>query len=326
MKPKQLFACACALACALAALAWTPAVAQRASSVESQLQSAGDRLQSVTEEYNQARLRRSALDTKLASAREQAAAAEGRLAVQKKKLGVAVRDLYMHPAGGVAAFFQSRSFSELERRRVLGTRAALDADDLILEIRKARAEAQAATRTLTRLRDDARREEQAIAQRQREAQAAYTRTQSLLRRTNAAAREAARLASLEDAKEFAAANIKPVGRVRASAMTAVRAAASQIGKPYRWGAAGPDAYDCSGLTMWAWAHAGVSLPHSSRAQYASLPHVPMSQLAPGDLVFRGSPIHHVGIYKGGGVVIAAPHSGESVREGPVSGYTMAARP
>jgi peptidoglycan DL-endopeptidase CwlO len=114
--------------------------------------------------------------------------------------------------------------------------------------------------------------------------------------------------------------------VRASAAAAVRAAASQIGKPYRWGAAGPDAYDCSGLTMWAWAQAGVSLPHSSRAQYSSLPHVSMSQLAPGDLVFRGSPIHHVGIYKGGGVVIHAPHTGQTVREDSVSGYSMAARP
>jgi cell wall-associated NlpC family hydrolase len=66
--------------------------------------------------------------------------------------------------------------------------------------------------------------------------------------------------------------------------------------------------------MWAWAHGGVSLPHSSRAQYASLPHVPLSQLAPGDLIFYGHPIHHVGIYKGGGVMIHAPQTGETVRE------------
>jgi cell wall-associated NlpC family hydrolase len=89
---------------------------------------------------------------------------------------------------------------------------------------------------------------------------------------------------------------------------------SQIGKPYKWGGAGPNSYDCSGLTMWAWAHAGVSLPHSSKAQYSSLPHVSLSQLAPGDLIFYGSPIHHVGIYKGGGVMVHAPQSGETVRE------------
>jgi cell wall-associated NlpC family hydrolase len=179
---------------------------------------------------------------------------------------------------------------------------------------------------LGRLRDEARREELAISARRNEAAAAYARTRQLLRQANLGALEAARQARLGNAAAYAAQNIKFVGHVRASAMTAVQAAASQIGKPYRWGAAGPGSYDCSGLTMWAWSHAGVSLPHSSRAQYASLPHVPMSQLAPGDLVFRGSPIHHVGIYKGGGVVIAAPHTGQNVREDSVSGYYLAARP
>jgi cell wall-associated NlpC family hydrolase len=66
--------------------------------------------------------------------------------------------------------------------------------------------------------------------------------------------------------------------------------------------------------MWSWRHGGVSLPHSSRSQYAVLPHVPLSQLAPGDLVFSGSPIHHVAIYAGSGKVIHAPYSGQTVRE------------
>ena len=63
------------------------------------------------------------------------------------------------------------------------------------------------------------------------------------------------------------------------AATAVRAALSQVGKAYRFAAAGPDAYDCSGLTMWAWAQAGVSLPHYSKAQYDSLQHVPLERPA-----------------------------------------------
>jgi cell wall-associated NlpC family hydrolase len=326
MRPRRLFVLACGAAVAVMCSGLSPAVAQSRASAEAELDRAGERLQIVTEEYNEARLRRQALDVKLAGAREDVERSEARLAAERKKLGMAVRDLYMHPAKGLEAFFQARTFGELERRRALGGQVALSADDLILKIRKAQAESRAASRRLSALRDDARRDEVAIASRQREAAAAYARTRVLLRQVDMRARNAARLASIEDAAEYAAENIKFAGPVRPSAMTAVRAAASQIGKPYRWGAAGPDAYDCSGLTMWAWARAGVSLPHSSRAQYASLPHVPMSQLAPGDLVFRGNPIHHVGIYKGGGVVIAAPHSGESVREGPVSGYTMAARP
>jgi cell wall-associated NlpC family hydrolase len=80
--------------------------------------------------------------------------------------------------------------------------------------------------------------------------------------------------------------------------------------------------------MYAWRSAGVSLPHSSRAQYASLPHVSRSQLQPGDLVFFGNPIHHVGIYEGGGVMINAPETGEKVRRDSIarSDYAGAARP
>jgi cell wall-associated NlpC family hydrolase len=232
----------------------------------------------------------------------------------------------MHPASGLGTFFQARSFGELERGRALGGHVALSADGLILQIRKAQAEARAATNSLQRLRDEARRDELAISRQRAEAASAYQRTRALLARANLGALEASRQRRLDEAGALAASLIRFPGPVRASAAAAVRAAASQIGKPYQWGAAGPNSYDCSGLTMWAWAHAGVSLPHSSRAQYASLPHVSMSALAPGDLVFRGSPIHHVGIYKGGGVVIHAPHTGQTVREDSVAGYTMAARP
>jgi cell wall-associated NlpC family hydrolase len=90
-------------------------------------------------------------------------------------------------------------------------------------------------------------------------------------------------------------------------------AGKALGRPYVWAATGPNAFDCSGLTMWAYSHVGISLPHYSRAQYNSGPHVGRSHLKPGDLVFFGSPIHHVGMYIGGGQFIEAPHSGADVR-------------
>jgi cell wall-associated NlpC family hydrolase len=110
--------------------------------------------------------------------------------------------------------------------------------------------------------------------------------------------------------------------------TAAQAALSQVGKPYQWGAAGPNAYDCSGLTMWSWAHVGVSLPHSSSLQYSVTARVSSGQWAPGDLIFYGSPIHHVAIYVGGGEMVEAPYPGTTVREVPVrmSGYVGAGRP
>jgi cell wall-associated NlpC family hydrolase len=86
-----------------------------------------------------------------------------------------------------------------------------------------------------------------------------------------------------------------------------------LGRPYVWAATGPNAFDCSGLTMWAYSKVGISLPHYSRAQYSAGPHVGRQHLQPGDLVFFGSPIHHVGMYIGGGQFIEAPHSGADVR-------------
>ena len=86
---------------------------------------------------------------------------------------------------------------------------------------------------------------------------------------------------------------------------------SQLGVSYRFAAATPGvAFDCSGLTMWAWG-AGVGLPHQSRQQYASVPHVPASAAQPGDLVFFYSPISHVGIYIGNG------HDGRRAQLGSV---------
>jgi cell wall-associated NlpC family hydrolase len=97
----------------------------------------------------------------------------------------------------------------------------------------------------------------------------------------------------------------------------VAAAESVIGDPYVYGAAGPSSFDCSGLTMWAWAHGGVSLPHSSQSQYASTTHVAISAVQPGDLLFYYSDIHHVAMYVGGGMMVEAPHTGANVREVPM---------
>jgi len=90
----------------------------------------------------------------------------------------------------------------------------------------------------------------------------------------------------------------------AAANAAAAAARSKEGSPYVYGAAGPNAFDCSGLTYWAWAQAGVSIPRTSRGQ-AGLPSVPLSQLQPGDLVTYYSPVHHVAMYIGNGEVIHA---------------------
>ena len=116
--------------------------------------------------------------------------------------------------------------------------------------------------------------------------------------------------------------------VSGRAAAAVQYALAQVGDSYVYGATGPDAFDCSGLTMRAWAQAGVSLPHSSSAQFASGPRIAASDLQPGDLVFYYSPISHVGIYIGNGMIVHAANPSTGVAVSSVSSmpYSGAVRP
>jgi cell wall-associated NlpC family hydrolase len=104
--------------------------------------------------------------------------------------------------------------------------------------------------------------------------------------------------------------------------TAISTARAQLGKPYVWGAAGPDSFDCSGLTMYAYAAAGISLAHYTGDQWNEGRHVSESQLQPGDLVFfnTDAPLGHEGMYLGGGEFIHAPHTGTVVQIATLSGY------
>lgn len=106
----------------------------------------------------------------------------------------------------------------------------------------------------------------------------------------------------------------------AGAKAAIEFARAQLGEPYLWAAAGPDSWDCSGLTMMAWRKGGVSLPHYSAAQYSQSQHIGIGELRPGDLAFWGtSPntIHHVAIYIGNGQMIHAPRTGDVVKVAPL---------
>ncbi len=111
----------------------------------------------------------------------------------------------------------------------------------------------------------------------------------------------------------------PPPAVSSRSGTAVNAALSQQGVPYRYATSKPGvSFDCSGLTKYAWAQAGVYLPHQSRAQYASIPHVAKGAAQPGDLIFFYSPISHVSVYLGGGQHVHAPNTGSVVKIGSVN--------
>jgi cell wall-associated NlpC family hydrolase len=103
------------------------------------------------------------------------------------------------------------------------------------------------------------------------------------------------------------------GPASGAARLAVAFAFAQLGKPYSWGADGPGAYDCSGLTMASWRAAGVPMAHSARGQYTAFPKVPLYGMQPGDLVYYPG---HIAIYVGDGMVIHAPTAGDVVRMVP----------
>jgi cell wall-associated NlpC family hydrolase len=114
--------------------------------------------------------------------------------------------------------------------------------------------------------------------------------------------------------------------VSGGAATAVAVAEAQVGKPYVWGAAGPGAFDCSGLVMYAWAAAGVHLDHYTVAQYDETTHIPLGDIQPGDLLFNAS-LGHVAMYVGNGMMVEAPYTGADVRIVPVrSEMVLASRP
>ena len=140
-----------------------------------------------------------------------------------------------------------------------------------------------------------------------------------------AAADAARAAAPEPEEEETPTY---TGGASGAAAIAVAFAYDQLGDRYVYGASGPNAWDCSGLTQGAWAAAGVSLPHSSSAQYSSGRKVSKSDLQPGDLVFFYSPISHVGIYIGDGNMIHASNPSKPVAIAPIDyiPYSGAVRP
>ncbi|MDT0308514.1 NlpC/P60 family protein [Streptomyces sp. DSM 44917] len=189
------------------------------------------------------------------------------------------------------------------------------------DLERLRAEARVQADRLTESRERARRQRELAQDRLAEAEALLaSRTAEERRRLLADGRGNAGGAPVAELPDRAA----PTERAAA----AVAFALAQQGKPYVWGATGPDAFDCSGLTQAAWRAAGVSLPRTSYAQAGAGRRVSRGELAPGDLVFYYSGVSHVGLYVGDGRIVHASRPGTPVRLAPVDSmpFAGAARP
>jgi peptidoglycan DL-endopeptidase CwlO len=272
----------------------------------------------------------------------------------QSRVGIAValaRELYMSGQGdALEAVLSSTDLSEIEarlhylqsseqRQAQVFERLAVDRQTLnqkLTELRAARAKAAADQQQLAQLKSSIQAkvtsQKGTIERLNREIAAAAARARArrlAAARAARAAEQAAQRAAPSPApapSPSSGGGGGPVPPPSSRAQVAVRAALSQVGKPYQWGGSGPNSYDCSGLTMWAWAHAGVYLPHSAAMQYSVTARV--SQLQPGDLMFFGSPIHHVAMYVGGGQMVEAPYTGALVRvvSASRSDYVGAGRP
>ncbi len=151
-------------------------------------------------------------------------------------------------------------------------------------------------------------------------QAALDQQAALAQQASAAALAATAFQNQPVAVEAPPQTVSNTGYSGSAAQIAVKVALDQLGKPYVWAAAGPDTFDCSGLTMFAYAHAGISLAHYTGDQFNQGRHVSRGELQPGDLVFFEQNLGHMGMYIGNGNFIHAPHTGDVVKIDSLTGW------
>jgi cell wall-associated NlpC family hydrolase len=302
----------------------------------------------ATEEYDQAYADLGASVTAHLTAQRDLQRAEQASGASDDVIGRRVRALYMAggPSGLYARVLDSGSISEVAQRLdqvkvVLAgdQRATAAASAAVVGRQAAEQRLAAAAAVSTRLQT-------AVAARGDRVRGLLAQTDALLaaadERVRALAEEQRQAAEAAAAARAAAALAQApalggtLPPVQASPLaTAVLAfAQAQLGKPYVWGATGPASYDCSGLTGAAYAAAGLQLPRTAAQQWYTGPHVALGDLAPGDLLFWAddvndpATIHHVALYAGNGLMVAAPHTGDVVKVQPIylDGYIGAVRP
>jgi len=288
---------------------------------QAKLDALNQHLSLVDEQYNQERIKLQEIQARLAQVREQMAKAQATAERARADLNARAVSAYQGIGSEFELLLGASSFSEFsDRLEFMGNIAQADAD---LANRAATAQQQEkwAAEQLSQTLQEQQATLASIHQKQAELQAGVAQAKSLYQVLNrkyhdALAAQRAAAAAAAAASQISGISLPPGGPPPApdpNAQLAIDAAYSVIGTPYVFGAADPSVgFDCSGLTMWAWAHAGVSLPHSAGMQYDALPHVDRSQLQPGDLLFFYTPISHVGIYINPTTMIDADHTGDVV--------------
>jgi cell wall-associated NlpC family hydrolase len=299
---------------ALAAPEQTPTTSQEAAAL---VASRAHDLEVVTEKFNEAREQLTATQAAATAAGQQAEAAQAAVAGARDQVRQVARSAYTGDRlSTLQAMLSSSSADEmLDRVGTLDTIAGHN-NDLLTTAQQATEQADAAKAAAEKAAADAQAQVDQVAAQQDDLNAQIADYQAQYDRLNAAEQQASRAdrapASSGGAVAPPAAPA-PIVAGSGAAATAVNAAMAQLGKPYVWAAAGPSSFDCSGLVQYAYAAAGVSLPHSSSGQASMGQAVSRDQLQPGDIIAFYSPVSHVGIYIGNGQMVHAPTSGDVVK-------------
>ena len=324
----------------------------QAAALTTRISQLGQQEAAVDEQYNQARIALTAAEAKENQAKAAEAQAANEVQSRKTVLVAASVDAYMRggDVGAVTVLLQSsqqnyevqqtylRSVSDNEQAAIDGLQEAqarlkVQEAQLAAATQVAQGAVNQISSTRNQLQSTVSAERSALAQAQGQlaqmvaadqAAAAAAAAREAAARQAAAAAAAAAEAGRRGSGGGNDAGITGNGAVpitappqSGAAGVALQWAQRELGKPYEYGAAGPDSFDCSGLMMYIFGQAGVSLPHSAAGQWDDTTRISYAQAQPGDLVFFYQPVDHVGIYIGNGEMIDAPHTGANVEYDPI---------
>lgn len=285
-------------------------------------------LELVVEQYDQARIQLQQIQQQLAGAKQRMNQAQAVADAARAQLGQRAAAAYTGMGSQFDILLGAQNFTEFsDRLEFMGALAQSDAD-LATQADTARQQADWARQQYAGAAADASATLAAVTSQRAHIQTLLTQAAATYSKVSAnyqaalAAQRAALLAQQQqdnnnnngpsDPNPPDGGHYNPPPPDVTGAQRAIDAARQVLGTQYVFASADPSVgFDCSGLTMWSWAQAGVSLPHSSAMQYAVLPHVALSDIQPGDLLFFYTPISHVALYIGGGQMIQALHPGPS---------------
>ncbi|MET9500256.1 NlpC/P60 family protein [Streptomyces sp. NPDC006622] len=284
--------------------------------VKSKVDKLYEEAEQATEKYNGAKEKQEKLQKEISTIQDDVARGQGELNELRESIGLAAAAQYRSGSidSSLQLFLSSDPDDYLDKASTADQLSAQQVESLKKIQEKQRELAQDRAEASDKLKDLASTRTE-LGKKKKEVQAKLAEAQKLL--NTLTAKEKADLAAADarasrDAGERV--DLGDTGPASGRAMAAFQAAQSKIGSPYVYGATGPSSFDCSGLTSWAYAQAGVSIPRTSQAQANAGTRIySQSDLKVGDLVIFYGDQHHVGFYAGNGQVLHAPRSGTVVR-------------